>query len=166
MHWSLPFLNFVMIGFFFFFSCLVIILPCLIFPVTSRMDWFFLAVWRMSKFLLEIWFNGYKDISLFLPWKAFASPSVWQIAFLVFSCIWEPEKHPSRFLKFLLTNLLLLWWVWLYMWFNVSLLPFEIYFGVFSVWVIIWWEELPFWAFPFGVFSAPCIWIGTSFPNL
>jgi hypothetical protein len=73
-----------------------------------------------------------------LSWKVFVSPSLMNDSFgeyinLGMNCFSFSVNYLTQTLldfKFLLTNILLLWWVYHYLWFDISTLQFSIFFLV------------------------------------
>jgi hypothetical protein len=67
---------------------------------------------------------------------------------------------PTLLLEFLLRNLLLFWWICLYIWLDTSLLWLSIFFPCF---VYFMFREVHFWSSLFGVLKASCTWITIYF---
>jgi hypothetical protein len=94
-------------------------------------------------FLLQIW----KIVMLDRLWQLF-SFKAWNYIIL----------QPSLHLEFVLRNLLLFWWVCLYMWLVAFVLQLSIFlslFCVFSILIIVHLGIFVFWSCLFGVLKAP-----------
>lgn len=85
-------------------------------------------------------------------------------AFFLDVTAWQlPSEHKrydsksSSLLKFLLRNLLLFWWICLYVWLGIFLLQFTIYFPLYIfVLTILWCGEILLLSSLFGVLNVWC----------